>query len=188
MENTIYIIENEGRFGSVTQHFESLKYIIKAKSVDDTRKNIMCIHVEDGIYYGTDGCRLHVYSPEYDELPVRYLIPDGDYEVLTNNAKHIILRSVDVTYPDVWRVLNYRRYNGIDKFVAVNDKKRNNYDVFVYHLLTGTKQCFNLGNIKDAMFTGEITFDRTKEDKNWMHPIVFGNEKQFAMIMPLKPN
>jgi hypothetical protein len=38
------------------------------------------------------------------------------------------------------------------------------------------------------MFTGEITFERTKEDKNWMHPIVFGNEKQFAMIMPLKPN
>lgn len=184
--NDTYIIETSKHIPVIYNHFNRLQYVIRATSKDETRRNLKCVHIQDGIYYGTDGHRLHVYSPDCDNLPVDYIIPDGNYDVLTNNKKQIIFRLADVDFPDIDRILSYRRHNGIDPFMASNDPKNHNFYLFTYYVITQTEQAFNLDYLRDAIFTGELIFDRTTKEKGGMSPLVIGNDSQFAMIMPLK--
>lgn len=181
-----YVIDKIIKTAVIEKHFLQLSWLLKAIGKDETKnKALTYVYIADGIYYSCDGHRLHCYLPDYDQLPVSFNLPDGEYNLVTANRKQIILQSVDkpATYPDMNKFLNYRRNNGIDPYYLKSTSSPD-LSLFNYHIVSSTGQCFNLDYIRDAAFEGKIIFDRTCIGKE--SAIVFGSEDQFAMVMPMR--
>jgi len=181
-----YVIDKSIKAAVIEKHFFQLSWLLKAIGKDETKnKALTYLHIADGIYYACDGHRLHCFLPDYDELPTSFNLPDGEYNLVTANKKQIILQSIDepVTYPNMNRSLNYRRYNEIPPYV-LESTTSHGLSLLNYHIISNTGQCFNLDYIRDAVFDGTITFERTDADNG--NALVFGCETQFAMVMPIK--
>ena len=183
-----YIIDKSIKAAVIEKHFSRLSWLIKAIGKDEAKNEALAyVHIADGIYYTCDGHRLHCFLPDYHELPASFNLPDGEYNLVTANKKQIILQSIDepVTYPDINRFLNYRRYNGVAAYF-LRSTSAHDLSMFNHHIISNTGQCFNLDYIKDAVFDGTITFDRTDAGKG--NALVLGCENQFAMLMPIRVN
>lgn len=191
MEKT-FVIENRKSIGPIGNHFSSLSWLIRAKSKEDLRLALTMIHVKDGIYFATDMHRLHVYCPNTEELPVNYILPDGNYEVITNNKNQIIFRAVPegvCTYPDIWKILSYRPQNGIKPikihfgYKRDKDKEIVQLTKLAKHIYSNSDKTFRLDYLKDAIFEGTIRFEKDAQGGEF-RPIVFGNDEKIAVIMP----
>lgn len=192
-----YVIENRKTIGSIGKYFNQLEWLYRAMSKDETRRNISVIHVDNGIYFATDGSRLHVVSPDIEELPntPEYNLPDGDYKFLQINKKQIILQKEDdIIYPDVWSILAYKPRNGIRPMIIARldkkDYRKANLNRLIFHIISKTYNMFDINLIDDAMFEGEIHFEQYSKNYGCqnpdMSPIIMGNCDQFAVVMPLK--
>jgi hypothetical protein len=170
-------------------YFSGLEWVIKARSKDDTRPNIQTLCSKDGFLCCTDGSRLHLFEPDNENLPPAFIIPDGLWEVQTATTKQIILVKSNLhleDYPDFWRVLSYRAHNGISPLVISygRDKKHiASLTILAYHISVSTHKMIRYDFIQDALFEGRLTF---QTDGNDLGPLFFGNERQLAVLCPLK--
>jgi hypothetical protein len=193
MEKTYIIDRSYGGtvFPIIANHFDALVWLFKARSNDPKRENLRHFHIENGIYFATDGMRMHVYTPEIpEELPKRpeFFPEDGNYEVVSCTKKQIVFRTAqeDFVYPDCWRVLSYRPTNGIPTFngSSYRDGLRD-FGRFVYHVYRHQAREFNLNYLEDAFMKDcDIKFERHSNSD--IGPLIMGNENRFAVVMPLK--
>jgi hypothetical protein len=186
--NTI-IIEKDRFHRSVSSwnnYFNGLEWLIRARANDETRRNLGMISCRDGFLCCTDGHRLHLFAPDYDQLPADCLIPDGLYEVKAHTKKQIILvlNEEGLQYPEYWRVLEYKRHNGIKPIdIAFGKNVNTALTYYAYHISTSTHKMINLDYVKDAMIEGHVMFETDGQD---IGPLVMGNGEQLAVLMPLK--
>jgi hypothetical protein len=176
----IYIIEKDKiKTMACEKYFSQLTWLLKARAIDKDKKSLQVMCIKNGIYYATDGHRLHCFSPDIDNLPIDFNIPDGLYKVVSITKKQIVLNVVDdIQYPDIERVLDYKRYNGIKPF-------KGDFTHFIHHLYTSNPQVFNINYLKDSFIDDEtLTFDRMGDGE--ISGLLFGNENQFAVVMPLR--
>ena len=135
VNKTIIIEKDKTSALSWHNYFNAIHWLIRARNIqNDTRIALKMIYVEDGFMCCTDGHRLHVYAPDYEELPAECLLSNGLYEVKTANKKQIILTWNDEgwSFPDYWKILNYRPIDNLkSKHFGINSKKiqRNDKDV-----------------------------------------------------------
>ena len=183
MNSTIIITPNK-MVPHLMEHFEALIWLCKATSEDSKRPTISkTIMVKDGICYATDGHRLHVYRQCTDSLPNDVILADGRYLIAHAGSKQLIfsVRDDNSDFPDVWKILSYRPSNGIPPFVSISE--RTDYSRFLYHVYRHTA-LFDESMLRDAYRPGRIEFERTGRDP--LSGLVFGDEDQFALVMPLK--
>jgi hypothetical protein len=190
MEKT-YVIERGQKHNPILgNHFDALRWLEKATCKEKMRQDIFrTIHIQDGIFFSTDGYRANVYCPNYDELPNQeeYMLPDGNYTVVSANNKQIILRGKEnSSFPDIWRILSYRpAANGIGEFYGHSRKDWPSFDDFVYHLYREQKRKFRMKHLEDFYFDGKIKFERQENGDELNSPLVMGNEERLSIIMPL---
>ena len=187
----VIIIEKD-KFKNVLawqEYFDALEWTLRARSKDGTRQNLRMLNSKDGFLACTDGNRIHVYQPDYDDLPLDCVIPDGNYEVTTATKKQIILTSDGSgrDFPDYWKILDYKAHNVISPIDVYYGSKKQYCDIFftrlVYHINTQSKKMINLDFVKDAMVEGQLNFQTDGRD---LGPLFFGNGSRLAVLMPIK--
>jgi hypothetical protein len=170
------------------EYFDALEWTLRARSKDGTRQNLRMLNSKDGFLACTDGNRLHVYQPDYDDLPLDCVIPDGNYEVTTATKKQIILTSDGSgrDFPDYWKILDYKAHNVISPIDVYYGSEKQYCDIFftrlVYHINTQSKKMINLDFVKDAMVEGQLNFQTDGRD---LGPLFFGNGSRLAVLMPI---
>jgi hypothetical protein len=181
--NRTMIIEYWKFMPITANHFNSLLWLVKAASKDETRVNIyQTIHVEQGICYCTDGHRMHVYSQDEDSLPADFHIPDGNYLIKSITKKNIVLveKDPDDLYPDVNRLLDYVP----DR--TLNGKIYCDFSLFTFDIFSKLNTLVNIDYLRDAYMPDEsVSFERPAGMEG-LAALLFGNETKLAMIMPLR--
>jgi hypothetical protein len=177
------IIEYWKALPIAANHFNSLLWLVKAASKDETRVNIyQTIHVEQGICYCTDGHRLHLYSQDDECLPADFTIADGNYLIKSVTKKNIVLveKDPDDLFPDVNRLLNYVPN------MTLKGESYGDFSSFTFDIFSKLKTLINIDYLRDAFMPDEnVSFERPagREDRS---ALLFGNETRLAMIMPLR--
>lgn len=169
-------------------YFSGVEWTIKARHTDVLRKPLTLLSAQDGFLCCTDGHRLHLFMPDYDELPADCLLPDDLWEIKSSTKKQIILVTNDegLDFPDYWRILDYKPHNGIEP-MSIHINKNNDFTAGLtrlsYHINTRTGKMISLDYMKDALFEGDINFETDGRDTGLL---AMGNGSQLAILMPLK--
>lgn len=167
------------------RHFDALKWLIAAAANKDVKRaNISdAFAIIDGMYFATDGHRMHIYQPDSDELPLDYRLADGEYDVKQATKSQILLQKRDINmFPDVWRPLQYRPFNGLPDYMPsqLESYALSTFLRYVYQHIG----LFNVKFLSDAfMPLVNMHFERTGDGE--YAALVFGNETRVAVVMPI---
>lgn len=183
MPETIIIPNEKKAFPVLVRQYEGLMWLIRACAPKGDKRLYLeqTFLVQDAICFATDGHRMHVFCQEDDDLREDMLLRDGQYKIESATKKSLILtRKPDdsLAYPNPWVILKYRPYNGIP------DLRPDSYSRFLYHVCTNVG-LFDKKYLSDA-FIPDMTLHFEKMGASPLSGVVFGDENQFAVVMPLK--
>ena len=179
------IIENVKFLPGVAKSFNDLTWVLRARSDDDTRKNLNFLEVKAGRCTCTDGVRLHTMQMNPDSLPLDQIPTDGLWEVVKTDKKTIVLResAEGCQYPDWERTiptLIAEREAEISMGGEANPK--GNLFRNVYRILDES-ETMNFNFVNDMFLDGDSWTVKFYE----VHaPIAFENGNKKGVIMPMR--
>ena len=122
--------------------FDGIKWAIGVRSKDVRRKAVCCVNMNEGVLCGTDGQRLYLYTPERE-------IENGNYEVITDTAKLIVLEPKEVDYPEYERIFPEVTTRVIDPIFTPSDKQQKD-NLILNGILKNSDSCFNTKYLSEA--------------------------------------
>ena len=161
--------------GKSDRDFDGIRWVISVRSKDAKRDNIRSINIDSGVMVGTDGHRLHLYTPERE-------LKDGTYEVVTDTAKTIVLEPSDVMFPDYERVFPQDTHNGIKPINTPSDTQRRDNSV-LNGVLKQSDLCYNTKYLSEA-----CPCDETLHFLQSEHALIIRNSdySKGAIVMELR--
>ena len=190
MSDTMIIPFNKS-YPVTRDHFNSLIWLFKASAPekDDRRQLARSFKVEDGICYATDGHRLHVYNQNTtDELPAAQHIPDGVYKIVSATKSQIIISAKDDTFfPDHNCVLRYRPVKCFDGSAIYSSDARYGGGFSSFLRVVYQLGAYMIDYLTDAFIPDQqVWFEKSGPGE--LCALIIGNDRQIAMVMPLKEN
>lgn len=191
MSNTIIIEGAKSCLPILGHHFDSMQWVLNARSKDTTRA-IQYLYCDDGWLVCTDGHRMHVYVPYFEELPMHLQMENGMYDVVSMTKSKIILTRIEdpnIEFPDYYRIMQYKPVNGIQPFHSDLPYRSKPYDRslvlsrFYRHVYQIAH--FNCEYLAQALwYDDEIRMERT--GRNDMSALIMAGRDKIAVIMPIK--
>lgn len=180
--NGVVIEKNEN---IIDQDFNSLAWVLKARSKDELRRNLFGIYsTGDGKFVATDGHRLHVAEiPKFAET-----IPEGVWAYVHASKRKISLRQTDgLTFPSYQPLF--------DEFNRSEPKKNGSIHLFKDRLSEVVWQFWdlvgirvNINYLEDALSGGEEMNIRSIEKTDQIELSYEGSDgnTKRALIMAMK--
>ena len=128
--------------GKDDRDFDGIKWAISVRSKDVRRESVCCVNMSEGVLAGTDGFRMHLYTPERE-------IENGNYEVITDTAKLIVLEPKDVEYPEYERIFPSDTHGNIESIFTPSDKQEKD-NLILNGILKNSDSCFNTKYLSEA--------------------------------------
>ena len=160
--------------GKDDRDFDGIKWAISVRSKDIRREAICCVNMSEGVLCGTDGHRMHLYTPERE-------IENGNYEVITDTAKLIVLEPKDVEYPEYERVFPEVTTRVIDPIFTPSDKQQKD-NLILNKILKNSDSCFNTKYLSEGCPCNESLFFEQAEGRIIIRN---GDYSKSAIIMAL---
>jgi len=179
------IIENSKQMATVGKAFNDLTWVLKARSSDDTRKNMHFLEVKAGRFTCTDGHRLHTMRLLDDGLPLDQIPTDGLWEVVKIDKKNIVIRESEegCQYPD-WEGTIPTKIAERKAEISMGGKTNPKGNLFrnVYRILDET-ETMNFNFINDMFLDGDSWTVKFYE----VHAaIAFENGNKKGIVMPMR--
>jgi hypothetical protein len=160
--------------------FDTIQWVLKARSKDDMRKNITGVNVSSGVFCCTDGHRLHAAAIE------TFDVPDGSYFVKSSNKSIIVLELNDYDFPQYERVFPVFNPKHFGTYSGNGDGYgRSKFVKDVYRNFTSDSIGMNLDYLLDA-FIPDVEIEIAGEGRKGK-PVVFWAPEpcKAAIVMPL---
>jgi len=173
---TVVLEKKNSKFGN--EMFDTWKWLLKAKSNDETRGSLLCVLVKGKRAFATDGCRLHIANVK------DCAIESGLYRVPVNTTKQIVLQedTEGWQYPDVEKVVP-RHASGKVVLGSVPWKvDKGSYVAARVLRAIKPNLTVNLDWLKDCVMEGDWTMYLPKTGE----ALYFKNCTRSAVIMPCR--
>ena len=161
--------------------FDTWKWLLKAKSTDETRPAINLIQVSEKRAVATDGYRLHIANVKDSG------VKPGLYRVLASTAKQIVLQedTEGHLYPDIKQVIPRHMGRCIDLSYEKYDKKLSAPAFIAAKVIRALDEPYaiNLGFLEDCTKDGAWKMYVNPKSGG---PLYFRNCTRSAVIMPLR--
>ncbi len=168
-------------FKKTDKEYQYLKWLDKARSQDETRKNINYIYFEDGIGVTTDGHRLH-------EANFNHVINDGYFKIIKCDKNEIVIceeKDKDLSFPKYKQLFpKFQKVKNIMKNINNTTVHEINIIIAQINRHQFENAAVNINYVKDVLSIDKL-FECYVDEKP-LSPIVFKTEDLQALIMPLK--
>ena len=162
------------------KHATGIQFLLRAISKADTRVQLQCIQVKNGLTYATDGKRLHTVPTE--ELPA---IEPGIYKPLKDKGGLVLLKQEDTDFPNCDMVIPDRSKMQI---ITVDIESKSTLIVSKV-ISTIACKCYNGKATVNYAYIQDIGDDRWdiyySTDYEQYKPILCQAGNKQAVIMPI---
>lgn len=176
------IIENYKAVSCMRNHFDTMQWVISARTKDKAKYLFEYVNVSDnGTIACTDSHRLHIYNPDYENIPENYKIPKGNYIVISATKQSIVLQEVENSerFPNYEKVIPEKTDCNILFSGSDNEKSISKLAHTIYR---ATVSCIDLSHINKFIASQDLSI-QVSDDKNKAILITGQNIK--LVMMPL---
>jgi len=164
--------------------FDDLRWVLKARSTDETRYQLQHLRVDETLLGCTDGHRMHIAYNQFG-------LPSGTYEPVFKCRHEIIFLQVNHcgSYPDIFSPIIWKH---AEQGIALPDYYTHGFrqgtfetSNLFYQIAVKTGACVNFDYLRDAYSPGRMhTFSYSKEKLQLF--IRAGDLERIAVVMGMR--